>query len=127
MKSKDWIMILAGGIILLLIAGYYFLYNIYEIKVEISPQHLYTDSNSSLEIKVIPINALGSRALFRSTESEFEIIEGASLVEIIFLDKELSVLKIKSKGMEGKVGIKIYNSHSLFPQYVEILILPLRV
>jgi hypothetical protein len=127
MKSKDWIMILAGGIILLLIAGYYFLYNIYEIKVEISPQHLYTDSNSSLEIKVIPINALGSRALFRSTESEFEIIEGASLVEIIFLDKELSVLKIKSKGMEGKVGIKIHNSHSLFPQYVEILILPLRV
>lgn len=127
MKSKDWIMILAGAIILLLIAGYYFLYNIYEIKVEISPQHLYTDSNSSLEIKVIPINALGSRALFRSTESEFEIIEGASLVEIIFLDKELSVLKIKSKGMEGKVGIKIYNSHSLFPQYVEILILPLRV
>ena len=127
MKSKDWIMILAGVIILLLIAGYYFLYNIYEIKVEISPQHLYTDSNSSLEIKVIPINALGSRALFRSTESEFEIIEGASLVEIIFLDKELSVLKIKSKGMEGKVGIKIYNSHSLFPQYVEILILPLRV
>lgn len=127
MKSKDWIMILAGAIILLLIAGYYFLYNIYEIKVEISPQHLYTDSNSSLEIKVIPINALGSRALFRSTESEFEIIEGASLVEIIFLDKELSVLKIKSKGMEGKVGIKIHNSHSLFTQYVEILILPLRV
>jgi hypothetical protein len=127
MKSKDWIMILAGAIILLLIAGYYFLYNIYEIKVEISPQHLYTDSNSSLEIKVIPINALGSRALFRSTTSEFEIIEGASLVEIIFLDKELSVLKIKSKGLEGKVGIKIYNSHSLFPQYVEILILPLRV
>uniref|UniRef100_A0A832DI98 Uncharacterized protein n=1 Tax=Ignavibacterium album TaxID=591197 RepID=A0A832DI98_9BACT len=127
MKSKDWIMILFGVLILLLIAGYYLLYNIYEIKVEISPEHLYTDSNSTLEIKVIPINALGSKALFRSTESEFEIIEGASLVEIIFLDKEISTLKIKSRGMEGKVGIKIYNSHSLFPQYVEIPILPLRV
>jgi hypothetical protein len=127
MKSKDLIMILFGVLILLLIAGYYLLYNIYEIKVEISPEHLYTDSNSTLEIKVIPINALGSKALFRSTKSEFEIIEGASLVEIIFLDKELSVLKIKSKGMEGKVGIKIYNNHSLFPQYVEIPILPLRV
>lgn len=120
-------MLLLGVLILLLIAGYYFLYIIYEIKVEISPQHLYTDSNSTLEIRVIPINAIGSRALFRSTQSDFEIIEGASLVEIIFSDKELSFFKIKSKGIEGKVGIKIYNSHSLFPQYVEILILPLRV
>lgn len=127
MKSRDCLMLLLSVLSLLLIAGYYFLYNIYEIKVEISPQNLYTDSNSTLEIKVIPINAIGSRAIFRSTKSEFEIIEGASIVEIIFSDKELSVLKIKSKGIEGKVGIKIYNSHSLFPQYVEILILPLRV
>ncbi|WP_337864997.1 hypothetical protein [Ignavibacterium sp.] len=127
MKKKDWIMILIGVMILLLIAGYYFLYNIYEIRTEISPKHLYTDLTSTLEIKVIPINAIGSKALFRSTKSEFEIIEGASLVEVIFLDKELSILKIKSKGIEGKVGIKIYNSHSLFPQYVEILILPLQV
>lgn len=127
MKKKDWIMILVGLIILLSIAGYYFLYNIYEIKVEISPKHLYTELNSTVEIKVVPINALGSKALFRSTKSEFEIIEGASLVEIIFLDNDSSILKIKSKGLEGKVGIKIYNSHSLFPQYVEVLILPLRV
>lgn len=127
MKKKDWIMILIGVTILLFIAGYYFLYNIYEIKVELSPKHLYTDLNSTIEIKVVPVNALGSKALFRSTKSEFEIIEGASLVEIFFLDKDSSILKIKSKGLEGKVGIKIYNSHSLFPQYVEILILPLRV
>lgn len=127
MKKKDWIMILVGLIILLSITGYYFLYNIYEIKVEISPKHLYTELNSTVEIKVVPINALGSKALFRSTKSEFEIIEGASLVEIIFLDNDSSILKIKSKGLEGKVGIKIYNSHSLFPQYVEVLILPLRV
>ncbi|MGQ9642517.1 MAG: hypothetical protein ACUVT3_01515 [Ignavibacterium sp.] len=127
MKKKDWIMILISVTILLLIAGYYFLYNIYEIRVEISPKHLYSELNSTIEIKVVPINALGSKALFRSTKSEFEIIEGASLVEIVFLDKELSILKLKSKGLEGKVGIKIYNSHSLFPQYVEILILPLRV
>ncbi len=120
-------MIFIGVMILLLIAGYYFLYNIYEIRVDISPKHLYTDLNSTIEIKVVPVNALGSKALFRSTKSEFEIIEGASLVEIIILDENSSILKIKSKGLEGKVGIKIYNSHSLFPQYVEILILPLRV
>lgn len=127
MKIRDSIIILFAVLILLLIAAYYFLYNIYEVKVEISPQNLYTELNSTLELKVIPINANGSRALFRSTQSEFEIIEGASLVEIIFSDKKLSVLKIKSKGIEGKIGIKIYNSHSLFPQYVEILILPLKV
>ncbi|GIV45652.1 MAG: hypothetical protein KatS3mg036_0470 [Ignavibacterium sp.] len=127
MRRKDLIMILVSALIILFILGYYFLYNIYEIKVEVNPSQLYADVNSKVEIKVIPINALGSKAIFRYTESEFEIIEGKELVEVEAIDKKNSLMKIKSKGIEGKVGIKIISKHSLFPQYVEILILPLRV
>lgn len=127
MRKNDVVVILIALFILVLILGYYFLYNIYEIKVEVNPNQLYADVTSEAEIKIIPINAFGSKALFRSTECEFEIIEGKDLVEIIFIDKVSCTMKIKSKGNEGKVGIKIYSKHSLFPQYVEILILPLRV
>lgn len=127
MKRIEIIMILVSIMILILIFGYYFLYNIYEVKVEVNPAQLYADANSKLEIKIIPINSLGSKALFRSTQCEFEIIEGKELVDIISLDREKCILKIKSRGIEGKVGIKIYSNHSLFPQYVEILVLPLRV
>lgn len=127
MRRNNIIIILNAVLILILIPGYYFLYNIYEIKVEVTPHQLYADSHSEAEIKVIPINALGSKALFRSTISDFRIIEGEELVEVLILDRATSTLKLKSKGKEGKIGIKIYNSHSLFPQYVEIPVLPLRV
>lgn len=127
MRKNDVVVTLIALLILVLILGYYFLYNIYEIKVEVNPNQLYAAPISEAEIKVIPINALGSKALFRSTECEFEIIEGKDLVEIILIDKANCIMKIKSKGHEGKVGIKIYSKHSLFPQYIEILILPLRV
>ncbi len=125
MKRNDIIIISASVVIVMLILGYYFLYNIYETEVELNPKYLYADTNSIIEIKVIPINALGTRAIFRSIISEFEIIEGKELVEIISTNNGL--LKLKSKGLKGKVGIKIYSKHSLFPQYIEIPILPLQV
>lgn len=127
MKRTDILIIGFTAILVLMILGYYFLYNIYEIEVEIVPKQLYADINSSTEIKVIPINALGYRAIFRSTNSDFEIIEGKELVEIISIDNANGSMKLKSKGIQGKVGIKIYCRNSLFPQYIEILILPLRV
>lgn len=127
MKRNDLIVLALTLFIILFILGYYFLYNIYEVKVEINPKLLYADINSQTEIKVIPINALGFNALFRTTECKFEIKEGRDLIEVISNNSSNCSLIIKSKGIEGKVGIMIYSKHSLFPQYVEILIMPLRV
>ncbi len=127
MRRKDYLTISVTLLFLSLIAGYYFLYNIYEIKVEVTPDHLYADKNSKVKLEVIPINALGSKAIFRSIQADFEIIEGRELIEVVLEDNFNCVIEIKSKGNEGKVGIKIYSQYSLFPQYVEILILPLRV
>lgn len=113
--------------LLLLILTYNYLIKIYEVKVELKPKNLYTDINSTIEIQVIPINALGFKALFRSTKSSFEIVEGEELIQIINSDSKESKLILKSRGKEGKVGIKVFSEHSLFPQYIEIAILPLRV
>ncbi len=127
MKRNELIVIALALLIILSILGYYFLYNIYEVKVEINPKQLYADTNSQIEIRLIPINALGFNALFRTTECKFEIVEGKDLIEVISDSSSNCAMTIKSKGIEGKVGIKIYCKHSLFPQYIEILIMPLRV
>ena len=39
-------------------------------------------------IEVIPINALGKKALFRNSSATFEIVEGIELIEIIEYNKE---------------------------------------
>ncbi len=113
--------------LLLLILTYNYLIKIYEVKVELKQKNLYIDINSTIEIQVIPINALGFKALFRSTISSFEIVEGEELIQIIDSDSKESKLTLKSRGKEGKVGIKVFSEHSLFPQYIEISILPLHV
>lgn len=47
--------------ILLLLAGYYFLYNIYGVEIKKSANNLYADFDSEITIKIYPINALGKK------------------------------------------------------------------
>lgn len=106
---------------------YNYLISIYEVSVEINPKHIYADFKTIVTVQVVPVNALGFKAIFRSTTSRFVIIEGNQLVEIIESNSKVSRLKLKTKGLTGTVGIKIYSEHALFPQFVEIEISPLRV
>lgn len=124
---KKFLFLFITLFLFLSILTYNYLIKIYEVKVELNPKHLYTDINSTIEIKVIPINALGFRALLRSTKSSFEIVEGEEFVQVISSNSEESKLILRSVGKEGKVGIKIFSEHSLFPQYIEIDIFPLHV
>ncbi len=61
----------------------------------------------------------------RTSSAQFDIIEGNDLIEIVYLNQAKGILKIRSKGKVGVVGIKIKSEHSLFPDYIEIQILPL--
>lgn len=127
MKAKQLIYISFSVVLLLLVLSYYFLYNIYEIEIKKSPAFLYAKTSSSLTIEVIPINALGTKAWFRTVSAQFEIIEGKELIEVENMNSENGILVIKSTGKTGKVGIKIFSKYSLLPQYVEVEILPLTV
>lgn len=114
-------------VFILLLAGYFFLYNIYGSEIRRTPDNLFAEPSSEMRIEVVPINALGKKAWFRNSSATFEIIEGLELIEIIERDEESGFLKIRSKGVAGLVGIKIKSEHSPLPEYIEIEILTLTV
>ena len=109
--------------LIVLLLGYFFLYNIYGSEVRKSSANLFADPQSEMTIEVIPVNALGSKAFFRTSSAEFEVVEGNDLIEVKLKNKKDGVLIIRSKGVIGIVGIKIKSEHSLFPEYIEIEIL----
>ena len=127
MRKKIILIYLLISVFLLLLGGYFFLYNIYGSEVKRSAQNLYADTSSEITIEVIPVNAFGKKAWFRKSSATFEIVEGLELIEIIEHNKESGFIKIRSKGKTGLVGIKIKSEHSLLPEYIEIEILTLTV
>jgi hypothetical protein len=127
MRKKIILIYLSISVFILLLGGYFFLYNIYGSEVKRSAHNLYADTSSEITIEVFPINALGKKAWFRKSSATFEIIEGLELIEIIERNDESGFIKIRSKGEAGLVGIKIKSEHSLLPEYIEIEILTLTV
>ena len=127
MRKKIILIYLLIAVFVLLLGGYFFLYNIYGSEVKRSAQNLYADTSSELTIEVFPINALGKKALFRKSSATFEIIEGLELIEITERNEESGFIKIRSKGEAGLVEVKIKSEHSLLAEYIEIEILALNV
>ena len=127
MRKKIILIYLSITVFVLLLGGYFFLYNIYGSEVKRSVQNLYADTSSEITIEVIPINALGKKAWFRKSSATFKIVEGLELIEIIERNEESGFIKIRSRGKVGLVGIKIKSEHSLLPEYIEIEILALTV
>jgi hypothetical protein len=127
MRKKIILIYLLISVFILVLGGYFFLYNIYGSEVIRKPQNLYADTSSEITIEVVLINALGKKAWFRKSSATFEIIEGLELIEIIERNDESGFIKIRSKGKVGLVGIKIKSEHSLLPEYIEIEILTLTV
>ena len=111
-------------ILIAFLLGYFFLYNIYGSEIRKTPSNLFADPESVMIIEVVPVNALGSKAVFRTSSAKFDIIEGVDLVEVTSKINNDGILQIRSKGKPGIVGIKIKSEHSLFPEYIEIEILP---
>lgn len=124
MRKKIIIIYLSLFVLIALLLGYFFLYNIYGSEVRKNNEFLFADPQSEMVIEVVPVNGLGSKAWFRISSAKFEIIEGNHLIEIINKDESKGILQIRSLGEPGKVGIKIKSQHSLFPEYIEIQIVP---
>ena len=127
MRKKIILIYLSITVFILLLGGYFFLYNIYGSEVRRTPENLFAQTSSEMKIEVIPINAMGKKAWFRKSSADFEIVEGMDLIEITEYNKESGFMKIRSKGKTGLVGIKIKSRHSLLPEYIEIEILALSV
>ena len=101
---------------------YQFVFSIYEVSYNISPDRLYADNKSSLIIEAVPLNSFGWRAPLRNSPSEFTVTEGAELIEVVLVDRVKGIIKIKAKQQPGKVSITIKPKFSLLPSTIEIII-----
>lgn len=100
----------------------HYLFGIYEVIYEVDHKQLFADTESTAEIIVVPLNALGFRAPFRKAPADFRFIEGAGLVDVVTEDRELGLLRLRAKSSTGVVIIKVKAKHSLLPSLIEIKI-----
>jgi uncharacterized protein (DUF58 family) len=105
------------------LAVYHYLFSVYEVEVNVNPQNIYSGRSTEVTISVIPINAIGTRALFRRVYANFDIIEGKKFAEIILEDKNNGKMVLLVKGETGKVVVKVDSKYALLPSEVEIPIL----
>jgi hypothetical protein len=113
--------------IILVLAGFifhYFIFSIYEVRIVVKPKVVFADPSTKIQVTVIPINAMGWDVPFRTVKAKFKILEGTGLVTIKLVNEEEGFILLQSTGTEGKVSLYIDPEYSLFPSYIEILILP---
>lgn len=117
--NKTIIVITAIVIIIsIIIFAWFYLFNIYEVKIYVNPKLLNSDLSSTFEIKVIPLNSFGRRALLRNISAKFEIVSGASLVKIV--ESASDKITLQSLGQLGKVEVLVTPKIGLFPSKIEI-------
>ena len=103
---------------------YNYLFSIYEVIYKVVPDALYADNKSEVTITAIPINGMGSRALFREVEAGYTIIEGADLVTVTEQNQSEGMLKIRAKDKPGIVKITAKSPYALLPSPINIKIYP---
>jgi len=123
MKTELIIIIVVIAAIAVL-AGYHYLFHIYEIDYRLSARNLYADYTSAVKIEAVAVNSLGFKIPFRNPKVTFEIAEGRDLVDVVENNNEKGILTIRAKGEKGIVVVKVKSVYSLFPSSFEIEILP---
>ncbi len=104
----------------ILIFAWFYLINIYEVKILVSPESLSLNPKSKIEVRVIPLNSFGSEALFRNISAKFKIIKGEELIRIE--NSSQSSIEIYSQGKVGVAEILVTPAIGLFPSKIEIRI-----
>jgi hypothetical protein len=110
--------------LIIILFGYQYLISIYEVDIRTDPDILYADNNSECIISCVPLNSLGWKVPFRKAKAIFQIREGEDLIEVIQLDEEKGLLRIKAGVKTGTVVIHVRPEKALLPSLVEIRILP---
>jgi hypothetical protein len=99
---------------------WFYLFNIYEIKISVNPKSLSIDANSRIEIDAIPLNSFGTRAYLRNITAKFEILSGDNLIRIE--KKSQNSIFVYSKEEKGNAEILVTPSIGMFPSKIEITI-----
>jgi len=93
---------------------WFFLINIYEIKLISSADELSLNDERIIEVQIIPLNSFGHKAWFRTVNGNFEIEKGIELIEIFTSLENTEKIKFKRKNKAGQVVISTSSSYGLF-------------
>ena len=74
MRKKIILIYLFITVFILLLGGYFFLYNIYGSEVRRTPENLFAQTSSEMKIEVVPINSMGKKAWFRKSSADFVVV-----------------------------------------------------
>ena len=103
---------------------YQYVFGIYEVTYNVTPEKLFADNQSTVTIKAIPINSFGWKAPLRNVYATFEITEGSDLINIISEKQAEGTLILQAKNRTGKVVVLIHSKYALLPSSIEITIYP---
>ncbi len=102
----------------ILIFAWFYLFNIYEVKISVNKNSLKINSDSKIEIEAIPLNSFGTKALFRNISAEFKIVSGKELISTEQNSK--SSILVYSNGIVGNAEILVTPSVGMFPSKIKI-------
>ena len=97
-----------------------YLFNIYEVKVIVSPEYFLVDDKSKIEIRVVPLNSFGRKAAFREVKAKFTIEEGEEIIESFNVSSNSNKAFIESNGNLGTIVVLVEADFGLFPTRIEI-------
>ena len=119
--NKTLVIILVAIVLVkILIFAWFYLFNIYEVKILVNPKLLSSSSDSKIKVESIPLNSFGTKALLRNISAKFEVVSGADLIRVE-KQKENSVF-VYSNGKVGIGEILVTPSIGMFPSKIEIRI-----
>jgi len=92
---------------------WYLFFNIFAVDFKVEPEGPKVSVNGTIEIKAVPLNALGKRAVNRMIPFEVKILEGK---EIIYREeKEQGGIVLKLKDIKGKLKFEVSSPYSQAP------------
>jgi hypothetical protein len=124
MRRNQIYFIAVLAIIIIVLFGFQYFVSIYEVDIVTEPEVLFADNTSVCLIRTVPLNSFGWKVPFRKASAQIEIREGSDLVDIVKLDEDNGIIKIKAREKTGIVVIYIKPEKALLPSSVEVKILP---
>jgi len=100
-----------------------YLFNIYEVRIIVSPEYLVVNEKLKTEISVIPINSFGHKVAYRKVKATFTIEEGKEIIKNFIINSDSNKVLIESNGENGKIVILVKANYGIFPTHVEIPVL----
>ena len=99
-----------------------YIFNIYEVDIDINHKTLIIGKTNNSTIKIIPLNSFGFKTPFRKIETSINLLEGGDLAQIIKEDD--SKFSLYAKSDTGRVILLLESEHFLYPNKLTFFIKP---